>query len=108
MAISYERGQELGSKDLFVIIRDGLGVYTDVLEIEYEIFYNNDCEQQPMASMETQDAVRFGVGQYYAPVKVPVDAPIGTYTIRWNIKKDNLTNRYAIENKFNVKKLKRC
>lgn len=108
MAISYERGDTLGPKDLYVIIRNNSNEYVDVEEVSYEIFFLDDCGQMPMESMQENEVIRFGIGQYYAPVVVPTDAPVGTYIIRWDIKKDADTNRYAVENKFNVKKLKRC
>jgi len=108
MAISYERGSTLGPQDLYVFIRNNANEYVDVEEVSYEIFYVDDCGTTPMLTMQENAVIRFGVGQYYAPVNVPVDAPIGTYLIRWDIKKDADTNRFAVENKFNIKKLKRC
>lgn len=106
MAISFERGQELGPNDLFIFIRDGFGNFIDPVTLDFEVFYES-CDLEPMP-MITGPVVKIAVGQYYADVSIPTDAPLGTYAIRWNLKANAETNKYAVENRFNVKKLKRC
>jgi len=109
MAISFERGANLGPTDLFVYIRDGEGNFVDPLIVTYEVFFDdpNEKELVPMASM-VKEIVKYAVGKYYAPLNIAFDAPIGTYVIRWTLKRDDETNMYAVENKFNVKKMMRC
>jgi len=106
MSISFDRGSNLGPEDLFIIIRDGFGEFLDPISLDFEIFYEG-CDPEPMP-MITGPTVKVSTGRYYASVVIPADAPLGTYFIRWNLKANEETNRYAIENRFNVKKLKRC
>ena len=109
MAISYERGTVLGPNDLFVYIRDANGNFVDPLVITYEVFFNDTKYNTliPMASMVDQ-IIKFDVGRYYASFTIPIDAPLGTYVVRWTLKPDDILNEYAVENKFNVKKMMRC
>jgi len=101
MAIAYSRGSTLGPKDLYIYIRDDKGVFIDPAIIYYEVFKYNKGALDDMSSLVVPP-IKIEAGKFYAPIKVPNDAPLGTYYIRWSIKKTETSKAFAVENRFAI------
>jgi hypothetical protein len=92
MAVTLNKGQLLTKDDLNVYILDAdTGQYFSPFSISYTIYkinknFNNCCEE---AIYETIDStpIPFGIGKFFAPWKMPSDITIGSYKIKWNVKK---------------------
>ena len=86
MAVAFKRGQTLTKDDLMIGVRDTSGVLVDPAIITYSIFdYTTGVEV--LIGAPNQIPSSTGVGLFYAPVLIPLDANLGVWVVRWNMRK---------------------
>jgi len=88
------REDPLTKEDLNVYVFDTEGNYVNPFSITYTIyrvisdkFYNQECGEEPIKETIDSPGIPFGIGQFFAPWKMPNDLEIGPYRIHWNIKR---------------------
>lgn len=82
MAVVFQRGQQLGRKDLNIFLTDSAGHPSNVYEIYYAI-YDFTTGAEVLVGDAQRNPQNPEVGEYFAPVCIPTDANIGAYRIRW-------------------------
>lgn len=85
MSVAFFPGQQLGSGDLTISIRDSYGALKDPSSITYSIF---DTTTGYDVLMGAQDQIphKSGTGQYWIDYMIPLDANIGSWLVRWNFR----------------------
>jgi hypothetical protein len=85
MSVAFKAGQGLGPDDLKIAVRDQAGNLVDPAVITYSIFdYTTGVEVligDPNIVPQSQ-----GVGLFYADTMIPLDANIGEWVVRWNMR----------------------
>ena len=85
MSVAYKRGQSLGPEDLKIRVTDQSGTLFDPAVIAYSIFdYTTGVEV--LIGDPGQVPASTGVGLFYANTVLPLDANIGEWVVRWNMK----------------------
>jgi len=82
MANAFNRAQQLTWKDLNITLQNSAGQMVDAYEIKYTIVAQICGIDQVIGSV-TNTPVRRTTGFYFAPWRVPDDAPITNYKIVW-------------------------
>ena len=85
MAVSFYRGQQLGSDDLNVFLENSSGHPTNAAEIHYAL-YDFTTGEEVLLGPPRRDPANPSVGCYYASIIVPLDANIGAYRVRWTFR----------------------
>lgn len=86
MAVAFKRGQTLTKDDLMIGVRDTSGTLVDPAIITYSIFdYTTGVEV--LIGSPNQIPSSTGVGLFYAPLLIPLDANLGVWVVRWNMRK---------------------
>ena len=101
MGVAYKRGQTLTDSDLKIIIRDPMGTPTDPYYIVYSLFDNTTGVQVLIGDMNRLPATT-GVGQYYVPATLPLDANIGDWLVRWNFRESPTAPLVEVIQEFNI------
>lgn len=85
MSVAFKQGQNLGQDDLKIAVRDTLGNLFDPASIVYSIFdYSTGVEV--LYGDPNQVPASTGVGLFYASTVIPLDANIGEWVVRWNMR----------------------
>lgn len=82
MSFKLPRGKILGPEDLSIALTDANGCPTDVYSITYAI-YDVSTGVEVLLGPAQRVPVRRELGYYYASIKIPEDANLGLYRIRW-------------------------
>lgn len=98
MSVTLVKGQFLTQDDLKIFIQDDSGHYFSPFQITYTIFrmtkyasFNTpsiiSIDEEPI--LETVDTVpiTFGIGKFFAAWIMPSDIEIGSFRIKWSMKK---------------------
>jgi len=95
MAFVFNRGDELGSDDLFIVFRDVQGRPRDVYDVTYSIYDYTDGVNLILIA-DALTPIKTGVGEYYAPYKILDAANAGEWRIHWSFK-ETATGPFVIE-----------
>lgn len=82
----FSRNDILGREDLSITLVDNAGNPVDAHEISFAI-YDFTTDVEVLVGPSERNPAHPEVGEYYAPIRIPRDANLGTYRIRWTFKK---------------------
>jgi uncharacterized protein involved in high-affinity Fe2+ transport len=94
MSKTIYRGQVLTKDDLNIFIKDENGTFFNPFSITYTIykvlsvqFKNQECGEEPV--LETIDTmpIIFGIGKFFSAWNQAKDLGIGSYRIKWHIRR---------------------
>lgn len=85
MSVAFKRGQQLGQEDLKIAVRDQSGNLFDPSVITYSVFDYTTGVDVLIGNPNMVPASN-GVGLFYANTGLPLDANIGEWVVRWNMK----------------------
>lgn len=85
MAVSFVRGQQLGRQDLHLYLDNAQGQTVDAAEISYGL-YDVTTGLEALVGPERRVPAHPSMGEYYASVVIPLDANLGLYRIRWELR----------------------
>lgn len=101
MGVVFKKGQVLGPDDLKIAIRDPLGNLIDPFVITYSVFdFTSGIEVLMGAPNQRPEST--GVGVFYAPFLIPLDANIGEWVIRWNFRETPTSEILQVVQEFAV------
>lgn len=87
MPVEFKKGQILGRGDLDIFLTTYGGVPSNAAEIYYAIYYVDPSSgSEVLIGSSNRNPVNPTVGEYYASLMVPEQAPVGDYRVRWNFK----------------------
>ena len=101
MGVAFNRGHQLGPKDLNILLRTVKGILTDVYMLTYTI-YRNTAGGSPVIILEDQPAIKERVGVYYAGFTVGETWDTGEHFISWKIVEYPGTDPSYREERFSV------
>lgn len=101
MSVAFQRGQTTGPGDLRISIKNASGQASDPYAITYSVF---DFTTGIEVLIGEPNLVPYstGVGEFYAPVLIPLDANIGDWVVRWNFKETPVSPIIQAIQNFNV------
>lgn len=101
MSVAFKKGQTLGPDDLKVAIRDSQGLLKDPFAITFSLFdYTTGVEV--LIGTPNRIPTPMGVGEFYVQTSLPLDANIGDWVVRWNIKETAQSPISQAVQEFNV------
>lgn len=101
MAIKLPQGKILGPDDLSISLTDVDGCPTDVYEISYAL-YDVTTGLEVLLGPAQRTPIRKELGTYYASLKIPEDANLGTYRIRWTFRETTTSPQNMVFEDFTV------
>lgn len=101
MGVVFQRGQQLGRKDLNFFLTNASGHPTNAYEIYYAI-YDFTTGSEVLVGDPQRNPQNPEVGEYFAPICVPTDANIGSFRIRWYFRQAVGKPLYSIVQEFEV------
>lgn len=101
MPICFNIGQQLGPKDLYIVVRDINNQFADPYEIKYDIF---DVTGGTPILMPPggRDPERSSVGNYWVNIPISQNATVGEYLLQWRLKDTSSSSPRVIEQSFAV------
>lgn len=90
MSFKLPRGKILGPDDLSIAMTDSSGRPTALHTITYAL-YDASTGVEVLLGPSQRVPVMRELGFYYASVKIPEDANMGTYRIRWTFKETQIS-----------------
>lgn len=85
MAVAFKKGQPLTEQDLTIAVRDSSGVLFDPSVISYSLFdYTSGVEA--LIGLPNRQPASPASGIFYVPGTIPLDANIGEWVVRWNMR----------------------
>lgn len=85
MGVLFIRGQQLGREDLNIFLTNSSGHPANAAEISYAI-YDFTAGSEILVGSPKRPPANPSVGEYYASIIIPLDANIGDYRIRWQMR----------------------
>ena len=85
MSVAFFQGQSLGPDDLKIAVRDQLGNLLDPASIVYSL-YDYTSGSEVLIGDPNQVPSSPSVGMFYASTQIPLDASIGEWVVRWNMR----------------------
>lgn len=104
MGVAFNRGHQLTSKDLNILIRTVKGVLSDVHSLKYTV-YRTTLSGVPINVISEATPTRERVGVYYANFTVGDDWATGEYFISWQIIEYPGSDPTYREERFSVEEL---
>ena len=101
MAVAFFKGQTLTNADLKIVIRDASGTLVDPYYIRYSLFDYTTGVEVLIGNPDRIPATT-GTGQYYVDARIPLDANIGNWLIRWNFRETATSPLIEAVQEFNV------
>jgi len=101
MSLKLPLGKILGPDDLSIALTDADGHPTDVHSITYAIYDVSTGVEVPIGPTD-RVPVRKEVGFYYASIKIPENANLGTYRIRWTFQETQTSPTNTVFEDFTV------
>lgn len=97
----FSRGAILERDDLSINLVDSNGSPVDAYEISFAL-YDVTTGQEVQIGPSERDPAHPEVGTYWAPVRIPRNANLGLYRIRWTFKRDSTSNENTVMEEFEV------
>ena len=101
MGVVFQRGQQLGRKDLNFFLTNASGHPTNAYEIYYAI-YDFTTGSEVLVGDPQRNPQNPEVGEYFAPICIPTDANIGSFRIRWYFRQAVGKPLHSIVQEFEV------
>lgn len=103
MAVAFHPGTVLGENDLKIIIRDSSGNLKDPFYIRYSLF-DFTTGEEILIGPEDRIPATTGVGHYHVNATIPLDANVGTWTVRWHFREDHDSPLVQVVQEFAIVK----
>lgn len=101
MSVAFKKGQVLGQSDLMIAVRDTSGNLFDPAVISYSIFdYTTGVEV--LIGDPNQDPATPSTGIFYANTMIPLDANLGEWVVRWNMRQQVTDPIVQVVQRFQV------
>lgn len=85
MSVAFKKGQHLTDQDLMIAVRDSSGVLFDPSVISYSLFdYTSGVEA--LIGLPNRQPASTATGLFYVQGTIPLDANIGEWVVRWNMR----------------------
>ena len=85
MSVAFKKGQPLTEQDLIIAVRDSAGALFDPSVISYSLFdYTSGVEA--LIGVPNRQPASTATGIFYVPGVIPLDANIGEWVVRWNMR----------------------
>lgn len=101
MSLKFPLGKILGPEDLNICLTDADGHPTDVHSITYAL-YDVSTGVEVLLGPAQRVPVRKELGYYYASLKIPEDANLGAYRIRWSFQETQVSPVNVVIEDFTV------
>ena len=101
MSFKLPRGAIMGPDDLSIALADADGCPTDVYSITYAI-YDVSTGVEVLLGPAQRIPVRRELGFYYASIKIPEDANLGQYRIRWTFQETQISPPNTVVEEFTI------
>lgn len=103
MSTTFEQGQLLEQGDLWIELTDDLGNPTNAAEISYAIYFvDPQTGQEVLIGPPQRTPVNPAIGEYYASLRIPSNAAIGCYRIRWTFREEVGSPQEGVVMEFGV------
>lgn len=101
MPVAFNRGHQLGPRDLYILVRDVTNQFADPFDIRYDIFDNTGGTPilMPPANRVPE---RSSVGNYWVNMPISEAASEGEYLLQWTIKDTSTSGARVVEQAFAV------
>lgn len=103
MSVALKPGQTLGPDDLKIAIRNTSNVLVDPFSIQYSLFDYTTGVEVDIGAVDCVPATS-GVGMYYVTATLPLDANLGDWVVRWNLKESSSSPPVQVAQEFAVVK----
>lgn len=102
MSVTFRRGQELSRQNgLNIFLKSKNGSPKNAATITFSI-YDYTTGIEVLLPPGNRNPINAGVGEYYAPFVIPIDANIGEYRIRWFFSEYMNSPQVQVVNKFAI------
>lgn len=99
---TFHQGQELSRGDLDIFLLDGDNNRVTPAEIFFAVF-DFTTGTEILIGSPTRDPANPEKGEYYAPLRIPEEAPIGVYRIRWFFRETVNGPQHIVVQEFEVR-----
>lgn len=106
MTVAFKPTEKLTRGDVDLFLTDPSGNPTNAAEISYSLCFIDPGppEAEVLIGSPTREPVNPSVGEYYASLIIPTEASVGTYRIKWTIRRTLLDPQVQIVQEFAVVK----